>query len=142
MLKAIVRALGQRRCKDEQHLFVKLDSWHITHLPLIRQAFPETPLFFVYRHPSEILSSHRRQRGQQMVPGLLAPDLLGLDSQVVDPADLDGFCLRVLASFFRSARSHTASGDVVLINYSQLPALIYNQFARCFSIFSMQRQCG
>jgi len=133
ILKSVVRALGQRRCRDEQHVFVKLDSWHITHLPLIRQVFPDTPMYFIYRHPAEILLSHRRQRGSQMVPGLLDRDQLGLDSQPIDPADLDGFCLKVLASYFRSAIAYAAAG-LVLINYSELPELIWERFAAYFSI--------
>jgi hypothetical protein len=101
---------------------------------LFREAFPETPFFFVYRNPSEILASHRRQCGSQMVPGMFSPQMLGLDSQPVDPADLDGYCLRVLSSIFRSAAVHAQTDDVLLINYSQLPALIWHQFADVVSL--------
>lgn len=134
ILKGVVRAFGQRRFGDERHLIFKLDSWHITHLPLIRAAFPDTPCFFVYRSPSEILSSHRRQRGRQMVPGLLDSELLGIGSEYTDPASLDGYCLRVLSSFFRSATLHAQSDDVLLINYTQLPTLIWTEFAQFLSL--------
>ena len=60
--------------------------------------------------------------------------MLGLDSQPVDPADLDGYCLRVLSSIFRSAAVHAQTDDVLLINYSQLPALIWHQFADVVSL--------
>lgn len=134
ILKGILRAFGQRRCNDERHLFVKLDSWHISLLPWISQVCPDAPSFFLYRHPAEILLSHRRQRGSQMVPGQIAPDVLGVDWQLNEPADLDGFCLKVIASFFRSARRHAELGDLRLINYTQLPELIWTKFARLFSI--------
>jgi hypothetical protein len=134
ILKGVVRALGQRRNKDERYLFIKLDSWHIIHLPLIRMAFPDTPCFLIYRNPSEIFLSHRRQRGSQMVPGLLNPEMVGLDSESTDTVDPDAYCLKVLSSFFRSATLHAKSEGLLLINYSQLPVLIWTRFAQFFSI--------
>jgi hypothetical protein len=134
LLKRVVRCFGQRRFQDEQHLFIKLDSWQITALPLLRHAFPTTPLVFIYRNPYEILASHRRQRGMQMVPGLLAPDLLGLENATINANDLDGYCLNVLTSFFRCARIYAQTHDLFLIHYSQLPDFVWTQFAQFFSI--------
>ena len=134
VLQGVVRSMGQRRFEAEQHLFVKLDSWHITNLPLIRDAFPGTPLFFVYRSPHEILASHRRQRGIQMVPGLVDSQALGIDSQLADPTDLDGYCRTVLESFFQSAKLYAESDELLLINYRQLPELVWRQLVEFFSI--------
>ena len=103
-------------------------------MPWVSQMFPDTPLFFLYRRPIEILLSHRRQRGLQMVPGRIAEDVLGLDSSFEDPADLDGFCLSVITSFSCLARGHAESGDLRLINYTELPDLVWTRFARMFSI--------
>jgi hypothetical protein len=134
LLKRVVHCFGQRRFPDEQHLFIKLDSWQITALPLIRHAFPTTPLVFIYRDPYEILASHRHQRGMQMVPGLLAPALLGLENVTTNANDLDGYCLNVLTSFFRCARIYAQTRDLFLIHYSQLPDFVWTQFAQFFSI--------
>ncbi len=131
---SLLRALGQRRRADERHLIVKLDSWHITQLPFIRNAFPGVPLFYLYRNPAEILASHQRQRGLHMVPGMIARERLGLDAEPACLADLDGYCLRVLAGFFRAAQQPAAAGTLNLINYTQLPDLAWAGIAKRLSM--------
>ncbi|MEZ5448580.1 MAG: hypothetical protein R3E89_06080 [Thiolinea sp.] len=120
--------------KSETSLFIKLDSWHITQFPLIRQAFPDTPCLFVYRRPHEILRSHQKQRGMQMVPGLIPADALGLDSQPVNPADLDAYCLRVLSGFFRYGKQYADTCNLRLVNYTQLPDFVWTDFAQSFAL--------
>ncbi len=78
LLRAMMSALGQPRTGRERRLFVKLDSWHTLHLPLIRRAFPGVPWIFLFRNPVEVLVSHRRLRGGQALPGVLPPELFGL----------------------------------------------------------------
>lgn len=132
ILKSTVRALGQRRYRMEQHYFVKLDAWHINQLPLFRRAFPLTKFYFVYRHPVEILLSHCRERGLQMVPGLVDPDLLKLGHKRTDPADLDTYAAKVLMRLFQSAQQYTESDQLELVNYTQLPAFVWTEFSRHF----------
>ena len=58
--------------------FVKFDSWNTLDLALIRRAFPDVPWIFLYRDPVEVIVSHMRQRGSQMIPGAfekLMPDV-------------------------------------------------------------------
>lgn len=147
ILKGVVRALGQRRLGEERHLFIKLDSWHINLYPIIREAFPEVPCFFMYRKPVEILASHRRQRGPQMVPGLIDPEILGVRIRT-DFFDLDSFCLKVLSHFYKLAIRHSETDQLVLINYNQLPQLVWTEFASLLSvhfseseILTMQERC-
>ena len=68
-LKWIVGALGQDR-NGEKYYFIKFDSWSAIDLDLIRRAFPEVPWVFLYRNPVEVIVSHMRLRGAQMIPGL------------------------------------------------------------------------
>lgn len=132
ILKTILHAFGQRRSGNERYLFVKLDSWHICHFQFIRSIFPNTPCFFLYRDPFEILRSHRRQRGAHMVPGILAPEIVGLNpSAQLNFTDLDSYGIKVLTSFFKAALGHD---DLILINYNQLPNVIWEQFANLLSI--------
>lgn len=113
-LRQLILALGQRRGPGERHFFIKLDSWHLPHIDLLRAAFPHTPCWFLYREPEAILASHQRQRGPQMVPGLVAP----LTRQALAPGDLDGYCTLVLSGFFELALRH---GDALrLLHYRQL----------------------
>ncbi|MET3129986.1 hypothetical protein AAKU55_000227 [Oxalobacteraceae bacterium GrIS 1.11] len=122
LLRKLVLALGQRRFAEEEKFFIKFDSWHIHNLPLIRLAFPATPCIFLYREPEAVLASHRRQRGPQMVPGMLEPALLP-PPQAIHAADLDGYAGAILRGFFAAATVGARRGQFKLINYSQLPAV-------------------
>ncbi|MGZ5049637.1 MAG: hypothetical protein ACXWF8_04050 [Methylobacter sp.] len=131
-LQQLVGALGQKRFAEERHFFIKLDSWHIGSLPLFRKAFPGTPFIFLYRKPNEILFSHQRKRGPQMVPGLVDHAMLDLDSEPLAPGDLDGYCVKVLRHFFASACNQ--ADELVLLNYSQLPEIVWTDLLDLFSM--------
>jgi len=118
-LRQLILALGQQRSPKESHFFIKLDSWHIQFLPILRAAFPDTPCWFLYREPDAILASHQRQRGPQMVPGMIAT----LAAETLEEGDLDGYCAKVLAGFFEAALAHVE--HLQLINYRQLPDILW-----------------
>jgi hypothetical protein len=125
LLRQAILALGQRRSDEETHFVIKFDCWHIHSLTLLRQAFPGTPCLFVYREPLAVLASHQRQRGPQMVPGMLHPAQLPLPAHRLAPGDLDGYAGLVLASLFDAARPHAAAGQLQLIHYKQLPGILF-----------------
>lgn len=130
-LRQLVAALGQRRTGQEQHCFIKLDCWHMSWMPWLRQVFAHTPFVLIYRDPDEVMASHRRLRGAQMVPGLLDTSLLQPDTTALAPADFDGYTARVLDAIYASAlacvggtkdlSSSDAVTNVTLINYNELP---------------------
>jgi hypothetical protein len=120
LLRRLVGALGQCRSGTETHFIVKLDCWHMRHLPLLRAAFPDTPFWFLYREPAAILASHRRQRGPQMVPGLVLPPEIGAG---IEPWDLDGYCAAVIRHIFSEALRH--AGQLRLLDYRQLPEVVW-----------------
>lgn len=124
-LRGLVAALGQRRLPQERYFFIKFDSWHMPWMPLVRQAFPDTPIVLLYRDPGQVLLSHQRQRGAQMVPGLV--DTTRLRPDVVDlaPGDLDGYAGRVLDALFDEALRTLPGGRPRLVNYDQLPAVLW-----------------
>ncbi|WP_156968154.1 hypothetical protein [Desulfobacter vibrioformis] len=67
-----------------------------------------------------------------MVPGILAPEIVGLNpSEQLNFADLDRYGINVLTSYFKSALSHN---DLILMNYNQLPNVIWEEFANFLSI--------
>lgn len=113
LLRQVVRALGQVRTVEDQHFFIKYDSWNLPWLPLIREAFPTVPCLFIYRDPVEILWSHYRQRGSQMVPGQRDLTLLNIKPERFHPADLDGFAAGVLESIFTQAFDHVQLGNLI-----------------------------
>jgi hypothetical protein len=128
-LKQIVAALGQPRDGRERHLFVKLDSWHSAALPLFRRAFPSTPWVFVYRDPVEVLVSHLRQPGLQMLPGQLA-SLLDIEPT----HEREVYCARVLAKICEPILRHWPAGGGLLVNYRELPDALWTRIMPHFRI--------
>jgi len=120
-LRGLVSALCRPPSGQEQRAFIKLDSWHTLDLPLIRRAFPETPWIFVYRDPVEVLVSHQRQPGSQMVPGGLDPALLGLDLAGACALPQQEYRARLLERICASALEASAGQPGALLSYRQLP---------------------
>lgn len=129
MLRALVRALGQRRQPQQQHLVVKLDCWHLQDLALFRAAFPDTPLLFLYRAPLQVLASQRRQPGLQMLPGVIDPAWLAdmsAGAARLAPGDGDRYCLHALCAFMAAALAGADAGTpLLLLNYNELPQLVH-----------------
>lgn len=125
-LRGLIHALG-RSPGNADRTFLKTDSWHLPHLERIRRIFPGTPCFFLYREPAAILRSHQRERGMQMVPGILDPKLFGLDPATMNHADLDGHAERVLTTIFSLAVQAAETGKVIPVAHSQLPHLLWEQ---------------
>ncbi|MFC0349051.1 hypothetical protein [Undibacterium danionis] len=130
----LIAALGQQRFTNEKHLIIKLDSWHLGRLDFIRQAYPKTPMLFLYRDPQQVLDSHRRQRGPQMVPGLVDLGDLQISQENLSPGDLDGYCLKLLAQFYSAAITHLDDRLLHLINYQELPAAIWEDILERLNI--------
>lgn len=133
-LQGLVSALGQPRRGDERHLFIKFDSWSAADLPLISRAFPQTPWLFVYRNPVEVLMSHLREPGSQTIPGVLDPHWVGLDLASAVQMPLMEYTARVLARICQSALEHYHCGRARLINYTQLPSLVWSQLPAFFDV--------
>ncbi len=125
-LQAVVAALGQQRFPEQRHYIIKLDSWHLCQLPLLRAAFPDTPFYFLYRQPAQILVSHMRQPGPQMVPGLLDPARLGIDSEI-PYADHHAWGEMFLMRLFSLAQHYAENENLHLLNYQDLPSLLWNR---------------
>jgi hypothetical protein len=117
----------------EQHFFVKFDSWHTLELPLIRRAFPHVPWVFLYRDPVQVLVSHSRQRGAQMVHGLLPPAWLGLDWVSLGNRSPDEYTARVLARICQAAVDHRDE-QALFLNYRRLPVSLWTELATHFGV--------
>ena len=132
-LRRTVQALGQRRF-GETHYFVKLDAWHIHNLPLIREAFPETPWIFVCRNPVEVLVSQLRSPGKQALPGAMDPEALGLSFSDITTVNREEWCARVLAGFCSSALAFRDDPRALFVDYRQLPGAVWDEVAKHFSL--------
>lgn len=125
-LPLVLQALCQQRFSEEQASVIKLDSWHICDLPLLRAALPEAPFYFLYRTPAEILASHQKQIGPQMVPGLLDSERLGISSETAQ-SSTTSWAEQVLHRYFHAAHAHAQAGQLHLLHYTELPHLLWQR---------------
>ena len=131
-LHGVINALGQRRTGRERRLFVKFDSWHILQLPLIVKAFPQVPWIFIYRDPVEVMVSQSRQCGAQMMPGVIAPQWLGMETAAF--ASLEEYCARVLANFCAAAAAYRDCGRGRLVQFRELPGAVTGSLLKFFEM--------
>jgi len=138
MLRAIVAAFGRRRAGDETRYFIKLDAWHALALPLFVRTFPDVPWLFLYRDPVEVLVSQERERGSQMVPGIVAPGIYGLEEYAALP-DIE-YCARVLAKICGAAAAQAGKG--VFVNYRDLPGAVAPRILPHFGLVADETERG
>lgn len=119
-LASIVGAFGQQRSGAERNYFIKLDCWHTAALPLLRRVFPDVPWVFLFRDPVEVIVSHLRMPGAQMVPRGIGPDLYGIERSYGSGTTEDYYA-RVLAKVVEPVMQHYSAGGGLLVNYSELP---------------------
>jgi hypothetical protein len=134
LLRGVVAALGQRRLGGESRYFVKFDCWHSLLLGLIRQAFPEVPWLFLYREPTEVLVSQLRRRGVQTVPGMIRPELFGIDFAAAVQMPAADYCALVLAAICRAAVEPCRAGGGLLVNYGELPEALLAKIPDHFGV--------
>ena len=133
-LRWVVSALGQRRIGEETDLFVKFDSWNALKFPLIHRAYPDVPWIFLYRNPVEVLVSQLAHRGAHMVPGVIEPELFGMNMAEAFEMQPEEYCARVLAQTCEAALRHHQSCAGLMINYQQLPDAMWTGIADFFGI--------
>jgi hypothetical protein len=133
-LRQVVRALGQRRSGGESLYFVKLDAWHIHHLPLFREAFPAVPWVFVQRRAEEVVASQLRRPGMPGLPGALDPRLLGLRLEDVTSLSREQWCARVTGGFLEAAGAFRNDPSGLFVDHAQLPDAVWGSMARHFGI--------
>jgi hypothetical protein len=132
-LRLAVAALGRRRSGSERGYVLKLDPWATHDLPLIRRAFPETPWLFLSRDPLEVLVSHRRQAGYQMLPSVISPSLFGLDFLSAVTMPFEAYGAYVLGSICRDAAAQRDERSLFL-DYRELPGAVFGSILDLFGL--------
>ncbi|KAA2241718.1 hypothetical protein F0L74_17745 [Chitinophaga agrisoli] len=95
-----LQLMGQLRNGKETTYIIKLDSWHIHFYDVLRSWFPQTPFFFLYRRPDEVIASHDKQRGIHSVPGMVNPVLLKTNEPAFYGSDFNGYTAQVLEQYY------------------------------------------
>lgn len=117
-VKACIRFLGQRRFPEEEKLIIKLDCWHFIFFEKIATWYPEVPKIILCREPGASIRSHLKQPGMQAVPGLLEPELFGLDrSQVAQVSQWEYLNLLFGAMYTQIQSILSIHPDVLLLDY-------------------------
>jgi hypothetical protein len=147
-LQWMVSALGQPRVGGERHYFIKFEPRTTLELPLLRFAFPDVPWVFVYRNPVEVLISLLNEPSPLTTPGFIIPDPLGLDLVELMATPPDEYAARMLGRLTEAAVRHH-DGMCTLVNYTQLPEILWSGLDRQFGITlspedleAMRRRCG
>lgn len=125
LLRGVVAALGRARGAGDERLFLKLDCWHALAFDLFREAFPKTPWLHLYRSPAEVMVSHARSPGMQMVPQVVAPAVFGLPEPATPDADYQAAVLAAIGEAALAA--FAADGAGMLVNYETLPGAVAEQ---------------
>ena len=133
-LRWMMDAFGRQRHETERRLFVKFDSWSTLELEVIKQIFPDVPWIFLYRNPVEVIVSHMRQRGSQMVPGTLTDILPGVTLAETLEMPPEEYCAKILARICTAALQHDDDENGLMVNYDQLPEALTGVIAEHFSI--------
>jgi len=132
-LRLAIGALGRRRSGDERGYVLKLDAWATHDLPLLRRAFPATPWLFLSRDPLEVLVSHRRQAGMQMLPGVVPAELFGLDLASATTMPFEEYGAFVLGAVCRQALEHQDERGLFL-DYRDLPGAVCGRILDWFGL--------
>jgi hypothetical protein len=140
--RGLIHALSRPRHRDERQVFIKFDSWHMLELPLILEAFPDVPWIFLYRDPVEIMVSQHRQRGTQMIPGIVDPRLFDLDPVAVAQMPSEEYCARVLARIGEAATMQATPGRGRLVNFTELPAVMWELLGKFFGVEWTRDDCA
>jgi hypothetical protein len=133
-LRQAVTALGQRHSGGELLYFLKLDAWHIHHLPLIREAFPGVPWIFVRRNPEEVIASHLRQPGILAAPGVMDPRVLRLRPEDIRALSREQWCTRVIGGFLAAADAFRGDPSGLFVGHAQLPDAVWGPIASHFGV--------
>ncbi len=100
-LKASIAFYASKRDETYQKLFVKTDSWHIHFYNELRTLYPNTPFFFLYRKPDEVLFSQQKKRGMQAIPNLLEAAIFGFEKDVIAYKSLDEYMGMVMEGYLQ-----------------------------------------
>lgn len=133
-LKWLVNAYGRKRFAAEKHFFIKFDCWHTIDLELISEVFPDVPWIFLYRNPVEVIVSHLRRRGMQMIPGAIENLLPDFESCEISRMSAEEYCARVLKRICENGLKYVDQPNALLVNYSELPEIVFTKVFKHFNV--------
>ena len=125
LLRGLIRALGsQEDPSSGLPSLVKLTSWNVLFLDIIRAAFPGVPWLFLYREPLEVMASHERRPARWLSDDRFFAALTRVHRlPSLAALEWEERCAVALAAYGQAALD-AASAPINLLNYDQLPAAL------------------
>jgi ribosomal protein L16 Arg81 hydroxylase len=105
LLKALVRAYGQKRIGTEKALVIKFSSWDILSLAILRRLWPKVPSLVVIRDPVEVMvSCISKPPGWMRLKQSpnVASRMFGWTENEINEMSEERFCARGIAEFLRA----------------------------------------
>jgi hypothetical protein len=133
LLQAVVQAFAGAGGNERAVVF-KLTARATFDHELITTTFPSVPCVFLYREPIETLVSLVGVGGDRLPPGLETAGLLAASPRVVRRLRPAEFWARVLGAQCAAALELYHRSKPLLVNYSQLPAVVWTEIAGSFGI--------
>jgi hypothetical protein len=135
-LRAVVRALGQRRLGTERRYFIKFSNLEVIFLEHIKRLWPTVPCLFVIRDPVEVIVSNLRKGATwtrfQLEPQVAA-SVLGKSAREVSAFTPEEYCARVIGRTCRFAVEHSGENSM-FVDYRQLTPETIAGIARFFGV--------
>lgn len=132
-VRQMIAALTRDRADTpSRHRFIKLDSWHIFALPLLRTLYPDTPWVFLHRDPVEVLVSQQRMPGVHAVPGMVPLDAFGIAADPGVPHE--AYLAWLLGHFCQAALDALGQGGGIAVDYRDLPTAVAGRILPHFAI--------
>ncbi|XOB61223.1 hypothetical protein ACMC56_11475 [Campylobacterota bacterium DY0563] len=129
--KDAVKVLGRKRFDFEENFYIKFNCWEIANIDFIRKLYPNVPILILYRKPKEILSSHKKITGIQMVPQLLKGKLF---DSITNDIPFDKYPLNVLEIIFEYCQLQKDKSSVMFVNYQDIKNLFFSKIAPFFDL--------
>lgn len=99
-------------------IIIKWNAWDIFHWHMIRGVYPDVPVIFLVRNPSEILTSHYRSAGRHMSGDTSLVSVNPVFSAADNFVSLFNFRVQILKSLMLEMLKRSDSARVV--DYQQL----------------------
>lgn len=125
-LRALVFALCQAP-NGERHTVIKLDAWHVFEHDLLRAAFPDVPLLFVFRDPVEVAASHLRDTATYMIPGAVGAITRCVPFDEAVWTSPERYIAAVLGEIYAAGAVACVGGGVMALSYRSLPSIVWTQ---------------
>lgn len=140
-VRGMMAALCQDRGRGHRRAFIKFTATNVRCHDIIRDAFPDVPCLFLYRHPVDVLVSFMKDP-----PGWVdiksEPDvaeaMLRMPGANFAGASDEEFAAKVLAALYDSGLAIAERGAVV--DYEQLRPETIGDIARVFGVVASQEE--